>query len=65
METGKLPSVDYDGGGSYDGAAAADSTASLQGSCAAHQFAKQSWEVAVRGKEGFRRLLGTFAMNQI
>ena len=36
METGKLPSVDYDGGGgSYDGAAAAAaaavSTASLQG----------------------------------
>ena len=30
METGKLPSVDYDGGGSYDGAAAV-STASLQG----------------------------------
>ena len=31
METGKLPSVDYDGGGSYDGAAAAVFTASLQG----------------------------------
>ena len=55
METGKLPSVDYDGGGSYDGAAAAAvvaavSTASLQGSCAAHQFAKQSWEA--RGRKG-------------
>ena len=43
METGKLPSVDY-------GAAAAVSTASLQGSCAAHQFAKQSWEA--RGRKG-------------
>ena len=54
METGKLPSVDYDGGGSYDGAAAtgaaAVSTASLQGSCAAHQLAKQSWEA--RGRKG-------------
>ena len=55
METGKLPSVDYDGGGSYDGAAAATaaavvSTASLQGSCAAPQFAKQSWEA--RGRKG-------------
>ena len=53
METGKLPSVDYDGGGNYDGAAttaAAVSTASLQGSCAAHQFAKQSWEA--RGRKG-------------
>ena len=50
METGKLPSVDYDGGGSYDSAAAAVSTASLQGSCAAHQFAKQSWEA--RGRKG-------------
>ena len=51
METGKLPSVDYDGGDSYDiAAAAAVSTASLQGSCAAHQFAKQSWEA--RGRKG-------------
>ena len=46
METGKLPSVDYDGGGGASGV----STASLQGSCAAHQFAKQSWEA--RGRKG-------------